>query len=65
MTRKDQTGKNTCLKLQYFNGFFAIYYNKKYKQMNIHEKIITRTSYCGNTSPSLCIKELIAHNELY
>jgi hypothetical protein len=62
MKRKDQTGKNTCLKLEYFWNAFTYYYNKDYKDMNIHEKLAVRTFYCGNTAPSLMIKQLIRFN---
>ena len=56
--RKDATGRNTILNLEYFSGFFILSY-KKYSDMNIHEKIITRTAYCGNANPSICIRDLI------
>jgi len=62
MIRKDQTGKNNALKLQYSSGFFLLSYNKDYLDMNIHEKITMRASYCGNTAPSLMIKRLIKFN---
>jgi len=63
MIRKDAQGRNTILNLDYFNGFFLLNYKKDYLDMNIHEKIITRTAYCGNTAPSLMIKKLIKSNK--
>lgn len=62
MKRKDQTGRNTASKLEYYWGFFTLNYNKDYQNMNIHEKITIRSSYCGNTAPSLMIKQLIRFN---
>lgn len=60
--RKDNKGRNTALRLEYFSGFFALELHKKYLDMNIHERIIVRSSFCGNTFPSLCIKDLISFN---
>ena len=62
MIRKDTIGRNTVLKLCYYWNFFTLCYNKDYLSMNIHEKIAIRTSYCGNTAPSLMIKQLIKFN---
>jgi hypothetical protein len=62
MERKDHTGRNTAEKLEYYNGFFLLNYHKNYLDMNIHERIIIRTSYTGNTAPSLMIKQLIQFN---
>lgn len=63
MKRKDKQGRNTSLKLKYYLGFFTLQYNKTYLSMTIHEKIVIRASYCGNTAPSLMIKKLIKRNK--
>jgi hypothetical protein len=57
--RKDKTGKHTVMNLEYFSGAVNIMLQKKYINMNIHEKITVRTFYCGNTYPSIMIKEQI------
>lgn len=62
LLRKDHTGRNTVNKLGYYGNFFVIELKKDYKEMNINERIMVRTSYCGNTYPSLCIRELIGFN---
>ena len=60
--RKDYKGRNTALRLEYFDGFFLLEMNKKYLEMNIHERITIRSAYTGNVFPSLCIKDLISFN---
>ena len=60
--RKDKTGRNSLLKLRYFDGFTILYHTKKYPEMNIHEKIIMRTAHCGIMWPSSCIMEMIELN---
>jgi hypothetical protein len=62
MIRKDAEGRNTTLKLQYFWNAFTYLYKKDYKDMSIHEKLSVRSFYCGNTAPSLMIKQLIKFN---
>jgi hypothetical protein len=57
-TRKDAKGRNTVERLEYFSGAYSIM-EKLYSNMNIHEKIITRTWYCGINHPSYMIKEFI------
>lgn len=44
---KDHTGKNTVLKLRYFDGAGNIIFFTEYQQRNIHEKIITRSFYAA------------------
>jgi hypothetical protein len=62
INRKDKTGRNNLMHLRYFDGFCNLFLSKHYLQMNIHEKITMRSSYCGNEFPSVMIKELIAFN---
>jgi len=57
--RKDHVGRNNVLNLRYFDGFFLLTHGKNYLNMNIHEKIVVRTSYCGKIFPSICIMDLL------
>jgi len=61
--RKDKQGRNTVLKLRYFSGFASI--DKPYLSMNIHERIVTRTSFCGVVAPSLCVADKINFDKEY
>lgn len=56
--RKDAKGRNTILKLKYFDGFLTLVLQKEYRLMNIHERICVRTAYCGNKSPIDCIRDI-------
>lgn len=60
--RKDAQGRNTVLSLQYFRDFFRLQMKKRYEQMNIHERITIRASYCGVVYPSICVMEDIRDN---
>jgi len=56
--RKDQTGRNTAFSLQYWKGFSTIL-EKGYNNLNIHEKICIRSSFCGKEHPSIMVLEQI------
>ena len=60
--RKDTQGHNTILSLEYFRGFNEMLQKKHYLNMNIHERIAVRASYCGVVPPSVCIGDLIEFN---
>lgn len=54
--RKDTQGRNTVLSLQYYTGFASL---GKYDTLNIHQKIMLRTSFCGCECPNIMIAEQI------
>ena len=54
--RNDQKGRNTVTTLQYYSGFFSL---GNYNNLNIHQKIIVRSAYCGVEHPSVMIKDLL------
>ena len=57
--RKDNQGRNTILRLEYYRDFFAYLLKSGYESLNINQRIAVRTAYCGVEYPSVCIKSLI------
>lgn len=54
--RKDQQGRHTAFSLEYWKGFSDMLH-KGYANLNIHERISVRASFCGKEYPSLMIQE--------
>ncbi len=54
--RRDQQGRNTAFSLEYWKGFSDMLH-KGYNNLNIHERISVRASFCGKEYPSVMIME--------
>ena len=58
MKRKDQTGRNTVVRLKYYSGAFKLL-DRGYHNLNIHGKITVRAVFCGNEKPSFILNQYI------
>lgn len=58
MKRKDQTGRNTVVRLKHYSGAFKLL-DRGYHNLNIHEKITVRTIFCGREHPVIVLASYI------